>query len=739
MVQTSHATREAVFCPPTMGARRLARMANRVEAAVLDEREQWPLWAPVALGAGIATWFALPTAQLWGAVFAVAMGLALLCWRRGAVGRMIGWGGVLVALGLVLAWARAEWVSAPVFPFEGAARVITGTIESRETLGDGRERFILKVEAIERLAVEQTPERVRLTSRGAVEAAPKRGARVQVKAWLQPPPGPSVPGGYDFARRAWFEGIGAVGTPLGHFTVLEAQRPPGGPMEALEAAREALGLRLRTRIGGEAGGMAAALVTGDRSGISDEVTEAMRDSGLAHLVSISGLHIAMVTGLVFWLTRRGLALVPWLALRVPLKTVAALAAAVAAVAYTLIAGSSLPTVRSCAATLIVLAGLLMGRDAISLRLVAAGAGLILLVRPEAVLHPSFQLSFAAVTGLVALYQSRFAERWLKRQEGDGWARRVLRWSLGLIVSSLVAEAMLSPIAIAHFNQTGVYGVIANFIAIPLTSILIMPGLMLAVAAESIGGLAWVTEALRWALDLLIAIARDVAGWDGAVMRWRALSGGAFSLIMLGLIWLCLWRTKVRLLGLCMTAAGLVLAALSPVPDLYVSADGGLMAVRLAEGQSAGRMAFSSLRRGSFTREMWLEDSGLDARAMVRLSEVQTEGLVQACDEGLCRIALERGGEWRRIAWLKDWLDDPVLARLCRESDIVIAPRGLPRWCRPRLLILDAAARRQLGAVTVRFGSGQAVDIESAQTQRGRHPWVKVGGDSRTLNLNRNGI
>src|SRR5690606_14273630 len=216
--------------------------------------------------------------------------------------------------------------------------------------------------------------------------------------------------------------------------------------------------------------------------------------------------------------------------------------------------------RSCLATLIVLAGLLIGREAISLRMVAAGAGLILLFRPEALLNPSFQLSFAAVTGLVALYQSRFAERWLRRQEADGWGRKALRWSAGLIVSSLVAEAMLGPIAIAHFNQTGVYGVIANFIAIPLTSVVVMPGLMAAVIAESVGGVGWVTEWVRGSLALIIGLAREVSSWDGAVVRWRTLDDGAFGLLMLGLIWWCLWRTKLRFAGAAPILAGLVLAA-----------------------------------------------------------------------------------------------------------------------------------------------------------------------------------
>ncbi|WP_310593362.1 ComEC/Rec2 family competence protein [Pedomonas mirosovicensis] len=723
MVQTSHGTSGAVSGPALWFQRGASGLGQRLDALLLAEREQWPLWAPVALGAGIATWFCLPGPHLWLAAAAIAAGAALLCWRQEVAGRLLGWAGLLVAAGILLAWARGEAVRAPVFPLNGAAREVTGLVESRETLADGRDRLVVRVTAITRLKPDETPARVRLTSRKPLGETIERGARVRVKAWLQPPPGPAVPGGYDFGQRAWFEEIGGVGAIHCAVTVVSAPAPNTGVMDRIEAARDWLSERLRARIGGEAGGMAAALVTGDRSGIPEDVTQAMRDSGLAHLISISGLHIAMVTSIVFLLTRRLLALSAWLALRLPLKTFAALAAALAAIAYTLIAGSSVPTVRSCIATLIVLAGLLLGRQAISLRMVATGAGLILLFRPEALLSPSFQLSFAAVTGLVALYQSRFAERWLRRQEGDGRARRLLRWGAGLILSSLVAEAMLAPIAIHHFNQTGVYGVVANFIAIPLTSLVIMPGLMAAVLAESVGGIDWVTEVVRVGLDLVIALAREVSSWEGAVVRWHTPSNPAFGLMMFGLVWLCLWRTRLRLGGLLPMLAGVALAAMTPRPDLFVSQDGGMMAVRLEDG----RMAFSTLRRGAFAREMWLEESGLDTTAMLPLADMAaTPGLVQDCGEGVCRVALWQAGRWWSVVWLKDWFEAPALRRLCADNDIVIAPRRLPGWCAPKRLKLDAPARERLGATTLRFLDGGRLDVQGAETQRGRHPWAAAG-------------
>jgi len=732
VVQTSHAETGAEIRPDGRPDRGIAgpagvaavagAVAARLDGLLLAEREQWPLWLPVALGGGIAAWFALPGPQHWLAAMAALPGLALLCWRGGVAGRLLARAAVLAALGLALAWARAEMVRAPVFPLAGAARELTGTIESREALADGRTRLLIRVAAIERLAPEETPARVRLTSRQAPGAAVTRGARVRLKAWLQPPPGPAIPGGYDFGQRAWFDGVGAVGAVLGAVTV---ERPAGhgtGLPDAVETARERLSARLKARIGGEEGGMAAALVTGDRSGLPEEVSTAMRNSGLAHLISISGLHIGLVTALVMLLVRRLLALSPWLALRVPVKTIAALAAALAAVAYTLIAGGSLPTVRSCIAALIVLAGLLLGRQAISLRLVAAGAGLILLVRPEAVLNPSFQLSFAAVTGLVALYQSRLADRWLRRQQGDGPLARALRWGGALILSSLVAEAMIAPIAIAHFNQTGVYGVVANFIAIPLTSVVVMPGLMAAVLAESVGGLDWVTAWVRGGIALILALAREVSSWDGAVVHWRTLDTAAFALLMFGLLWICLWRTRLRLAGAAAVAAGLALAATTPAPDLFVSRDGALIAARLDDG----RLAFSSLRRGGFTREMWLEESGLDASAATSLTDAADAHLLPDCHETVCRAALWRARRWWTVTLVRGWLDAPALRQLCTGSDIVVAPRRLPRWCAPRLLKLDAPARDRLGAVTLRVRPDGRIAIEGAEIRRGRHPWAAAG-------------
>ncbi|MEX6723546.1 ComEC/Rec2 family competence protein [Parapedomonas caeni] len=697
-----------------------AAASRRLEAWLLAERDQWVLWVPVCMGTGIGAYFALARPAQWLAVAIACLGLVLLARWRTALGRVTGVAALLVVAGLLLAWVRVETARAPVLarPLWGA--VVTGAVVEQGVSARGVHRIVVAPASIAGVAPAMMPVRVRLSLRAPPPADVAVGARVALRASLRPPGGPSAPGGYDFGRVAWFHQIGATGFVLGPVTVTAIAPPPLGWTRRLEAARAGLTARLRGGVGGEAGGVAAALVTGDRSGVAPDVTAAMRDSGLAHLLAISGLHIAIVSGGVFLLLRRLLCLSPWIALHWPVKAIAATMAASAAVGYTLIAGASLPTVRSCIATLIVLAGVLMGRQAISLRLIAAAAVLILVVRPEGLLSPSFQLSFAAVTGLVALYQSGFAARWLAGGPEDGLVTRGWRWLGGLLASGAVAEVALAPFALFHFNQTGVYGLVANLVAIPLTSFWIMPLLVLVVVLEPFGLADPLYMLLGYGIDLLLATAREVAGWPGAVARWRLLPPWAFVMMVLGLLWLALWRTRARWLGLLLLASGALVAWAAPVPDLYISDDGRLLAVRGEDG----RLAFSTLRAGRFARMSWLEEEGQaeDAPAQ-RLADIAgTARVDQDCGPAVCRVALHRGDRVWQVAQINAWLPYRELGWLCAQSDVVVAARRLPAWCAPRLYRFDRAALSRTGAVTLRFLDDGSVRTQTTAAGRGRHPW-----------------
>ena len=258
----------------------------------------------------------------------------------------------------------------------------------------------------------------------------------------------------------------------------------------------------------------------------------MRRSGLAHLLSVSGLHIAAVVGFFYLLVLRTFALVPMAALRWNLVAIGFAAGALAGVGYTVLTGLQVPTVRSCIAALLVLVGVLLGREAISLRLLATGALLIMLVRPEAIAGASFQLSFAAVLTLVTVYGSPRFKAWFERRE-EGWARASLRAIGAMAATSLAIEFALMPFALYHFHRAGLYGVAANLIAIPLTTFVIMPLEAAALLLDVVGLGAPLWALTGWAIGLLLEVAHAVADTPGASTVLPAMPRMAFGLIIGG--------------------------------------------------------------------------------------------------------------------------------------------------------------------------------------------------------------
>ena len=355
----------------------------------------------------------------------------------------------------------------------------------------------------------ELPGRVRVSTKA--ETAPSgiaAGAKVRVRARLAPPPPMALPGSHDFARDAWFRGLGAVGRSLGAVEVLQPAKPRG-----LDSLRDRLGQHIRRQLDGGSGSIATALATGDQNAVSEEDADAMRRSGLAHLLSVSGLHIAAVIGAAMFLTLKLLALSERLALRFNLVLVSAGVGALAGIGYTLLTGAHVPTVRSCIAAVLVLLGIALGRDSISLRLVAVGALIVLLFRPEALAGPSFQFSFAAVTAIIALHSSGVGRRLLMRRD-EGPIARTFRMLLGMVLTGLAVEIALIPFALYHFHKAGLFGVAANLVAIPLTTFVIMP----LEAGALILDLAGIGAPLWWAAG------HALDGYFGWHTLWPALAG-----------------------------------------------------------------------------------------------------------------------------------------------------------------------------------------------------------------------
>jgi competence protein ComEC len=689
---------------PALPQWRVPSLFASAECFLEREREQLAMWWVVGLGSGIAAWLVLASPNAWAAALCLAVGAAGLsaALGKGRVSRAVAGFALAAALGLVLIWLRSEWVAAPRLERPVIAEFSGRVASTQQLAARGSVRLTLAPED------PALPALVRVNIDG--DHAPEglgEGARVQLKARLMPPMPMPLPGAHDYARDAWFAGFGATGRALGEVAVLEPAGEGG-----LQSVRERLDRHIRTQLPGAEGAIATALATGDQGALPEEDAEAMRRSGLAHLLSVSGLHIAAAVGAAFLLTLRLLALSERLALRFNLVLVAAGSGALAGVGYTLLTGMQVPTVRSCIAALLVLVGIALGREAISLRLIATGALLVLLIRPEALAGASFQLSFAAVTAIVTLYSLPWFKRYFEKRD-DGWALGLGR-SLGVMVlTGLVVEIALLPFALYHFHRAGLYGVVANLAAIPLTTFVIMPleaGALL-LDACGLGRPLWAV--CGWTLGWLLSLAHGVAGAEGAVALLPAMPRWAFGAMVAGGLWLCLWSSRARLWGLVPLLVGALAAAAAPRPDLLVTGDGRHLAI---VGEDGTPFLLRG-RAGDFVRDMFGENSGFDGEAL----ELERGQGVQ-CSRDACLAEFEQGGRaWRVLAIRsKERLEWEELTRACRSADIVVAEPRLPRACQPRWLKLDRAALERTGGLTIALGHEPTVATVAERV--GQHGW-----------------
>jgi competence protein ComEC len=518
-----------------------------------------------------------------------------------------------------------------------------------------------------------------------------------------------LPGAYNFARTAWFAGVAGSGSVIGEVEVVEPGAVRAGWLSSL---RRSLADHIRARIGAESAGIATAFVTGDRGGISKTDDEAMRDSGLAHLLSVSGLHVGAVVGAVYALFVRVLALSPWLALRVRLPVAAAAAGALAGVAYTILSGSEVPTVRSCIGSLLVLAALALGREPLSLRMLAVAAFCVMLLWPEAVTGPSFQMSFGAVLALVAVGTSAPAKAFMAPRD-EALALKALRHLAMLLVTGVVIDLVLMPIGLFHFHRAGIYGALANVIAIPLTTFVVMPLLAAALVLDAIGAGGPVWWLARLSIDLLTAIAHWIASRPAAVTILPAGESGAFILFIAGGLWVGLWSGRIRWAGLPPALLGAGLLALAPPADILVSGDG--RHVGLVE---LGGERLFVLRDGGegYARDNLMELAGMEGEPMTL-----DRWPGARCNDDFCAIPLERKGmTWRLlVSRTRDAVPERALAAACDRSDIVISDRWLPRSCTPRWFKADRNTLGQTGGLSIYLDGAR---IDTVAESQGSHGW-----------------
>jgi competence protein ComEC len=534
---------------------------------------------------------------------------------------------------------------------------------------------------------------------------------VRVLARLNPPPPPVSPGAYDFARDAWFDGIGGSAFAVGDIQFLSLQ-PPSWRLRwvmAVNAARWGLARRIVEQMGPASGGLGAAMTTGHEAWIGADQTEQMRISGLAHIISISGLHMAIVGGFAFAAVRLGIAGWPWLALRVAGKKIAAVAGMTAILAYLVLSGAPAPAERAAITACVAFGAILVDRQPISLHALAVAALIILCIQPEAAGQPGFQMSFAATAALVALAEAWpraireiAVPRWIKLIQGvGGW----VALSLG---ASLVAGLATTPFALQHFNRIAVFGLPANLAVAPLSSFVFMPALAIGAALTPLGLGEPFLKLAGWGIEAMTYIAAKVAALPNASLTVASAPPAALAVSFLGLMLLCLWKGRLRWVGLPLALA-VNLWPRPAAPDIWVSSDGGAAAVR--EGRAAAPTR-PDVRR--FALDLWMRRRGL------------AEGEAAfGCRRYVCTATRPLPVRLVNAYGLKV---PPDLDGLCRSADVVVlrgTPATVPPACAGALLLTgrDFAA----GGAAELYRRDGRWRVVWAQNLRGARPWTKISG------------
>lgn len=685
-----------------------------------EERPRFVNWLPVLFGLGIWCYFALPSEPTLAAASLplTFAGLAIAATHRGSATRLAAAALMVGALGFLAVKSRTSWVTAPVLERTLRAVEVTGVIERREPHAKRGERLTLRLLSVEDVPAGQLPARARIRVMSAAGDA-QPGDTVRLTATLSPPAPPALPSGYDFARAAFFQQIGAVGyalkAPQKISPVAPAEPNAAAHLRAgIETARENIRSRIQAALPGERGAMAAALITGERGGITQQTTDAYRDSGLIHILSISGLHMAIMAGAVFGLIRFLLAAIPALALTRPIKKWAAFGGALGAILYYAISGGTAATLRSAIMMVVMFIAIMLGRPAIAMRNVAIAALLILAVYPESLLDTGFQMSFAAVAALVASYEAARG-RLHRTNFTPGPAMRMGIFLGGIVFSTVIAGLAVTPLSIYHFHAMQHYAPLANLIAVPVCNVVVMPAALATLVAMPFGlefAPLWV---MGLGIDAMGWVAGAVAGLPGAVTRIQAIPAAAFALVLAGGLWLVLWQKRWRMAGIPLIACGLALASSGAKPDILIGREGALVAVRGTDG----RFFAHAERPSTFELQRWLETDG-DGRDP---KEVRAKGSFR-CDALGC-VAVNEGSTVAISRHPGSTADDCAKARVL----VVNGPR--PARCTEPNLVYDRDGLKRSGTIALYRTADGTYGARSVAQARGNRPWSQPPPPRRT--------
>ncbi len=690
---------------------RLQRWWGRLGGLLEAERDRWVIWTPVLIGIGVVAYFSLdhePALSVGIALLSatVALGFAL---RRWPAATRIAAALAMLAAGFLAAELRTAEVAAPVLHAAVGPALVGGRVAAVELL-EKSGRVVLSDVTIAGLAQAETPAQVRL-SLTRYSDIPKLGDRLSLRGKLFAPPAAAAPGAHDFRRDLFFERIGAVGYAVQKYAAPAEKAPGDGPWlgRLRQATAERISAVFQDPSQAAERAIALALLVGERGPVPDDVNNAMRDAGLAHLLAISGMNITIAAGLIYFTLRLALAAIPWVALRFPIKKWAAAGGLFGEILYTQFVGAPVSAERSMITTGIIMVAIMLDRSAITLRLVAISATLLILVEPEQLMGASFQMSYGAIVALVVLY-----ERW--RFHGGGMGERgilrcVLTYLAGIAIMSVVASAASAVFAIYHFQQSAFYGMGANLLAEPVHDLWIMPWGIASYVLMPFHLEAVALRPMGWGIAAMLWAARLFSGFPGATAHFEAMPAAALGLIVLGGLWFLLWTRRWRWLGSAPVMAGVALTLTARQPDLLIAEDGKLVAIRTA----TGAIALSNRQHDRFTQSVWVHRAGegdIDDHAPPALADAAEAG---QCGKGICRFTV--AGHAAAIV-----SDARGLRDGCAGLAVVISPMVIRDRCQAAVVI-DKNALVRNGATAVTFTDTGPV-IQTVRESAGERPWAE---------------
>lgn len=682
------------------------------------QKDRLFLWLPFCLALGIGTYYGLkaePKYILGAIVFFLSLGAFLLRYKNQEVsffnkGIYLSILGLLVAaIGFNAAKIRTELVYTSMIVKKMMPVGVIGTIESIEPAEKGS-RAILKDLEIERLSADKTPRKIRLTIRK--DEGVRAGQRVKILAGLNPPSPPVSPNAFDFQFMAFYQGIGAVGFAYNAPEILE-----DAPEPFLSSVRQRIVKNVQEATDAPEQAVIVALMTGQRKAIRDEDWRALRESGLAHMLAISGLHVGMVAGVLFFFSRFFMALSPRLALKYPIKKYAAVIALIGACFYTVMVGATIPTQRALMMTGLVMVAIMLDRSPFSLRLVALAASIILLIAPEALLSVSFQMSFIAVAALICFFDwSR--EFWNRLRSRAGFARKAFLYLAGVSVTTLIAGTATGLFALFHFGQYAAYGLLANLIAVPLLAFIVMPLLVLSYVVMPLGldgfVLPWAESGVSW----ILATAHWVARMEGAVWRMQAFPALVFILMVLCVWFLLVWKGYAKYFVIVPAFTVLTILAFAyHQPDIQISNKVDLVSVMGKDGE----LWLSTARTERYTAENWFKQNGqnFDSKKRTWPKEGGEEGFPLLCDFYGCRGGIK--GKKVSVAF-----SQKAAREDCGWADLLISKE--PSGCK-KGHIIDFFDIWRNGNHAVWLAPDK-ITVKTVEQGRGNRPWTQTAARNK---------